>query len=87
MSSIRNAQIVNETSNRLGYRLQDNENWYKLFLTIIPRNVYKKINYLKKTKKSKVSTLDQEKIDALAYNLEMSKKEVLNYLNLLKTKK
>ena len=36
------------------YRLQDDEMWYKFFLTIIPKSKYKKINYLKKFKKDKI---------------------------------
>lgn len=79
MSSAKNAQIVNETSNRLSYQLQDNENWYKFFLTALPQSKYKKINYLKKTKVNKIKTLD-EQIDILAHNLELGKSEVSKLL-------
>jgi len=84
MASAINAKIVNETSNRMYYWFQDNEKWYKFFLTILPRGDYRKINYLKKQKKNKVNSLDQEQIDTLSDNLEMSKREVEK---LLKTKK
>lgn len=84
MSCLKNTQIINETSNKLSYWLQDNEQWYKFFLIVIPRSIYKKINYLKKTKKDKPHILDQEQIDTLANNLEISKREVVKYLQILK---
>ena len=87
MASAINAKIVNETSNRMYYWFEDNEKWYKLFLTILPKTSYKKINYLKKIKKDKANKMDQEEIDTLANNLEMSKREVINCLNILKTQK
>lgn len=84
MVSAINAKIVNETSNRMYYWFDENEKWYKLFLTILPKTSYKKINYLKKTKKDKVSTLDQENIELLSNNLEMGKNEIIKLIELSK---
>lgn len=62
---------------------------YKLFHTIIPKLRYKKIAYIKKSAKN-TDTLTkkeqelQDKIKCIAYNKELSIKEVNNLINFVK---
>lgn len=62
---------------------------YKLFHTIIPKLRYKKIAYIKKSAKT-TDTLTkkeqelQDKIKCIAYNKELSIKEVNNLINFAK---
>lgn len=62
---------------------------YKLFHTIIPKLRYKKIAYIKKSAKN-TDTLTkkeqelQDKIKCIAYNKELSIKEVNNLINFAK---
>lgn len=69
--------LVNITTNRLHSIFDDKLSQYKLHLNVIPRVNRKRINYIKKTKPvDKKDEAEQELIDALAHELELSKKEI-----------
>lgn len=76
MCSPKVATTINETSNRLFYNLQDNENWYKFFMIALPKDRYKKLNYIKKAKKEKVNIDKEEEMNILANQMEISKREI-----------
>jgi hypothetical protein len=84
MASIKNVKIINETINKLSYKIQDNEMLYKILLEIIPKIKYKKIQYIKKEKTKQENKEDQEFINNLSFNLEMSKQEICNMLKFSK---
>ena len=71
--------LINSTTNRFTSIFEDNTRVYKMFLHIIPRLGRKRINYIKK-KKIEVDEEDQELIDTLAHELELSKKEINMYI-------
>jgi hypothetical protein len=75
------AQMMNGSVNVLWKGLDEKQMWYKLFTGIIPRSKFKNIKYIKKNKEAKVKAkLDIEMITYLAESLEMSRKEVRQYL-------
>jgi adenylate kinase family enzyme len=45
------ANIVNESTNKKNYLRDDKEMQYKMLLNIIPKNKYKRIDYIKKPTK------------------------------------
>ena len=79
--------FVNETSNfRIDKIFESKEEIYDFLLNTMPRLKYKKINYIKKpTKKttSKNEEKELEKIEGLADNIELSQREIKEYLQLL----
>lgn len=70
------ATIVNETSNRYWMCLSKDEQ-NKFLINVIPRMRYKKIEYIKKVKKEK--TKEDENLEMLARNLELSQREIKMY--------
>ena len=71
--------LINATTNRFTSIFEDKMRIYKMFLYIIPRLGRKRINYIKK-KKVELDEEDQELIDTLAHELELSKKEINMYI-------
>lgn len=45
------AHLINETTNKKDYLNNDREMHYKMLLNIIPKNKYKRIDYIKKVTK------------------------------------
>jgi len=82
MHSPKNAVLVNELNNRLWTVFQNKRDWYRFNLTLIPRNRFTKIEYIKKTAKEKTSTKsdDDQIYSTLAKNLELSVREVKSYI-------
>jgi hypothetical protein len=72
--------LINDTTNRLGMVLESKEDQVKFLTNILPRCRFKRIEYLKKTKKEKLDK-DQETRDQyitlIAKTREISKREVL----------
>jgi len=73
--------LINVTTNKLHNIFEDKITQYKLFMHIIPRQSRKRINYLKKTKPAdKDDDAEQEMIDTVARELELSRKEISMYI-------
>jgi hypothetical protein len=75
--------IVNDTMNRYHSLFDDKRQMYRLYLNLLPRVSSKYIRYIKKKKvdKDKVDTEEEERVSALAKGLELSKREINNYIN------
>ena len=83
MHSPENAKLVNATNNKYWNVFQNKRDWYRFNLTLLPRNRFSKIEYVKKAAaaKDKVAKNDDEKIyQVLASNLELSVREVKLYI-------
>ena len=82
MYSPKCAVLVNETNNRLWSVFQNKRDWYRFNLTLIPRNRFAKIEYIKKAAKEKSTTKsdDEQIYRILAKNLEISVREVKSYV-------
>ena len=74
------AKIINLTTNRLWSIYETKQEWYKDFLTFIPKTYNKKIKYIKK-KKETVDKEEQELITFLAKSKELSKREINLYIS------
>ena len=71
--------LVNESTNRLWKVMDTKQDWYKLFLSVIPKQSNKRISYIKKApKKGKKNDKDYVKI--MASHLEISERECKMYL-------
>lgn len=79
MHSPKFAQLVNNTTNKY-WACLTKEEMHKLLLNTIPKSRFKRINYIKKNKKEK--TKQDEDIEMLAKNLELSRREVSMYKEL-----
>jgi len=73
------AHIVNETTNRYWGCYENNKDWYIALKTIIPSCKFKRISYIKKTKKE-VIRKNNENVRKVANNLEISIREVNQYI-------
>jgi hypothetical protein len=69
---------INEFCN-LYKNFDDKKEWYQYYLKIIPKMRFKKINYIKKGKKSE--EVSKEAIEMLAQANEMSCREILDYID------
>lgn len=78
MHSAEIAYILNETTNRYWMSLSDKQDWYNMFITQIPKVKFKKLQYIKKPKES--NDKDEEIIKQIAENMELSCREVRQYL-------
>lgn len=73
--------IVNETTNRYHRLFDDKETMYKMYINLLPHVNKRYIKYIKKKKQDKSETVDQdEQIDLLSRTLELSKREISNYI-------
>tara|TARA_R110002012_G_scaffold258930_1_gene440063 strand:- start:5042 stop:5416 length:375 start_codon:yes stop_codon:yes gene_type:complete len=71
--------FTNETLNKFSTVFDDKQQSYRMYYYLIPRLKWKKISYIKKTKKDK----EEEKDIALfAKNKNISKRELLAYVEL-----
>tara|TARA_Y100000310_G_C20215960_1_gene593540 strand:- start:42 stop:422 length:381 start_codon:yes stop_codon:yes gene_type:complete len=73
------AQLVNLTSNRLYSSFKSKEDNYKFLINIIPKSKFRRINYIKKASKDKHT--DDEAVEMLAKNVELSKREIRYYID------
>jgi len=81
MYSCDTAQLVN-VINKYWNAYETKQQWYKMLLVLLPKNKFKKINYIKKTKEKIKQNPDQEAfIKSLCSKNEMSKKEILNLIS------
>jgi|TARA_R110002012_G_scaffold204739_1_gene374564 hypothetical protein len=73
--------FVNETLNKFSGIFDDKQQSYRLYYYLIPRLKWKKISYIKKKKKE---IEEQEHLSLLAKNKNISKRELLQYVELSK---
>lgn len=78
MSSEDIAHIINETSNRWSILYGDKDLIYKIFVSCLPRQKHKKINYIKK-----VNTASDDNIACMSNVVELSQKEIKSYIKTL----
>ena len=76
------ANIVNETTNSHWMVLETKQEWYRFFLLAIPKKPNRKINYIKKAKKSAAKGIEKDYIKFLAERLELSQKEIKDYIEM-----
>jgi hypothetical protein len=76
------AKLVNFTANRLYPIFVTKEDSYKFLNAVIPRQSFRKINYIKKIKSNPEDTHDNI-TTIIASNLEISKREVNYYVKQL----
>ena len=72
-------QIVNTTTNTMYQVFENKTNHYKLLHYIIPRERFKRINYIKKNKPEKQQDDDTK---LLAKNMQLSMREIKLYKQL-----
>jgi len=80
MYSDNTAKLLNCTVNRLYPVFETKQEWYKILLTTIPMSYFKKIKYIKKTKKDKKVIDNDILIEYIAKGNDMSKREVKLYI-------
>ncbi len=73
--------LLNETTNKMYRGVETKEQWYKLFLTLTPKQKSKYIKYIKKNKE-KISKDYKKEISQLAKYYEVSENEIYNLLEL-----
>lgn len=85
MYSIGYNSILNNTSNRLYPAIQTKQQWYKLFLTLIPKTRFKRIYYIRKTKEKETEDKKDNKqvIEFLAKQQKLSQREVADYIQMI----
>ena len=74
--------FTNETFNKFSTIFDDKQQAYKLYYYLIPRLKWKKITYIKKKKKE---AEEEENLQLIAKNKNISKRELLQYVELAKT--
>lgn len=77
------AQIINETTNRYTKAVTLKQDQYEFSYNILPKCKKVKINYFKKNKIEK--EIKENNSKTLSKNLEISEREVLNYIDFLET--
>ena len=73
--------IINETSNKWLTTLNNKKYFYQLMLTTLPKIKQKRVAYIKKANKSD----SKDEIDNISNAAELSKREVEESLNFLKS--
>ena len=69
--------FVNETLNKFSTIFENKQDGYKLYYYLIPRLKFKKISYIKKVKKDKK---EEENLNLLAKNKNISVRELKGYI-------
>jgi len=77
------AQIINETTNRYNKSITLKQDQYEFSYNILPKCKKRKIDYLKKNKTEIEKKENNFKV--ISKNLEISEREVLNYIDFLET--
>ena len=82
MHSGSNARILAMTTNKIYKALDNSKQWYKLFLTTIPKSKFKRYKYIKKvSKQNKTKNFGMEEaIELVASQKHISKREVRAYV-------
>jgi len=83
MHSNLNVRILNVTTNKVYKAIADKEQWYKLFITTLPKAKFKKFSYIKKsssTRKSEPKTNMEQAIKLVAQKHKISEREVKDYI-------
>ena len=75
------ATFTNETLNRFGNIFQDKQQQYRLYYYFIPRLKFKRISYNKKLKKENP---EEENLELIARNNNISVRELKAYIDLQK---
>jgi len=74
--------FTNETFNKFSTIFDDKQQAYRLYYYLIPRLKWKKISYIKKKKKE---VEEENYLELIAKNKNISKRELLQYVELAKT--
>jgi len=74
--------FTNETFNKFSTIFDDKQQAYRLYYYLIPRLKWKKIKYIKKKKRE---AEEEENLELVAKNKNISKRELLQYVELAKT--
>ncbi len=74
------AEILNRTSNKYYSVFDSKKSWYEFLIRIIPKGSRGRIVYIKKEKPKQIDNYD-DVIKFLAKQLELSQREVENYVN------
>ena len=74
--------FTNETFNKFSTIFDDKQQSYRLYYYLIPRLKWKKIAYIKKKKKE---VEEEDHLQLIANNKNISKRELLQYVELAKT--
>lgn len=74
------ANLINETSNRHWSALSDKEMWFNYMHGVIPNCRFKRISYIKKKKDTEEKTKNKDNVNKVANNLEISSREVNQYI-------
>jgi len=74
--------FTNETFNKFSTIFDDKQQAYKLYYYLIPRLKWKKIPYIKK---KKTDAEEEVNLELIAKNKNISKRELLQYVELAKT--
>ncbi len=74
--------FTNETLNRFSTIFDDKQQSYRLYYYLIPRLKWKKITYIKKRKREES---EEDDIALIAKNKNISKRELLQYVELSKS--
>jgi len=74
--------FTNETFNKFSTIFDDKQQAYRLYYYLIPKLKWKKIKYIKKKKKE---AEEEENLEIIAKNKNISKRELLQYVELAKT--
>lgn len=85
MHSPQIASLVNITSNRMWPILENKTMWFNYMHGVIPRSKFKRIAYIKK-KKDIDTVKNKEIVQKVASNLELSSREVNEYIELFNLK-
>lgn len=82
MHSNVNVRILDATVNKLHRAIDNKPQWYKLFLSMIPKSKFKRFRYIKKVSKpqGKIKSEMEQAIELVAQTNEISKREVREYV-------
>lgn len=76
--------LINTTSNTIYQVLDSKRDHYKFLHFILPRDKFRRINYIKKNKNSSENKEEDNNISKVAKNLQLSKREINLYIEQLK---
>jgi len=80
------SDLINQTSNRIWPVLENNTMWFNYLHGVIPACKFKRTLYIKKKKDTAVVTSNKQNINVLANHLEISVREVNQYIELFNLK-